>query len=180
MPNNPNAYAWLDTLSPPLPRMVAEARKLVGIHEKPGSVNDPTIMSWAKEAGGSLAMTYTADSIPWCGLFMTIVAKRAGKTPVAEPLWALNWGKFGEPAGQPALGDVLTFIREGGGHVGLYVAEDTKAYHVIGGNQSDQVCYISIAKERLKSARRPPYMAKPASVRPYIVASSGTISTNEQ
>lgn len=110
---------------------------------------------------------------------MSVVAKRAGKTPVAGPLWVLNWGKFGEPAGQPALGDVLTFMRERGGHVALYIAEDSKAYHVIGGNQSDQVCYTSIAKERLHAARRPLYMNKPPTVRPYIVASGGALSGNE-
>ena len=177
MPIDPKSYAWLDTLAPPLPRMVTEARKLVGIHEAPGSVNNPVILSWAKEVG--LDHEYTADSVAWCGLFMALIARRAGKTPPAGPLWALNWAKFGDPAGQPALGDVLTFIRPGGGHVALYIAEDDTTYHVIGGNQSDQVCYTRIEKERLHSARRPHYMSAPVCVRPYRVSAQGGISTNE-
>lgn len=178
MPIAKSKFAWLDSLSP-LPRMVVEARKLVGIVEKPGQSSNPIIMGWADELGGTVEDVYTADSVAWCGLFMAIVAKRAGKTPVTDPLWALNWGKFGELAGQPALGDVLTFIRPGGGHVALYIGEDQTAYHVLGGNQSDQVCYDRIDKTRLRAARRPAYMNKPATVKPYILAAEGTLSTNE-
>ena len=35
------------------------------------------------------------------------------------------------------LGDILTFKRNGGGHVGLYVGEDKDCYHVLGGNQGN-------------------------------------------
>ncbi len=185
MPIAISNYQWLDTLPLPLPRMLTEARKLLGTKELTGAANNPVIMQWADELGGSVESGYTADSVAWCGLFIAIVARRAGKTPVAAPLWALNWGKFGEPAGQPALGDVLTFMRplpNGGtaGHVALYVAEDQKAYHVIGGNQSDQVCFTRIAKERLRAVRRPPYMNMPASVRPYVVPETGTLSDSQQ
>ena len=178
-------YAWLDTLSGPLPRMVTEARALLGTKELSGAADNPAIMAWAKEIGGGVAKVFTADSVPWCGLFLAIVARRAGKTPVVDPLWALNWGKFGEPAGQPALGDVLTFMRplpNGGtaGHVALYIAEDKTAYHVLGGNQSDKVCFTRIVKERLRAARRPPYMSRPLSVRPYIVSETGPLSSGEQ
>ncbi|KQN27576.1 TIGR02594 family protein [Sphingomonas sp. Leaf38] len=178
MPITSKNYIWLDTVGT-LPRVVTEARKLVGVLEKPGAVNNPTILGWADELGGKVEDVFTADSIPWCGLFMAIVAKRAGKTPPVDPLWALNWGKFGEPAGQPALGDVLTFIRPGGGHVALYVGEDSDAYHVIGGNQSDQVCFDRFGKDRLKAARRTPYMNKPESVKPYVLAAKGGLSTKE-
>jgi hypothetical protein len=44
-----------------------------------------------------------------------------------------------------ALGDVLAFVRNGGGHVGLYVDEDASAYHVLGGNQSDRVSITRVA-----------------------------------
>jgi len=175
----PKEYRWLEDLSP-LPKMVQESLKLFGTVEAAGKANSPTIISWAKEVGGSVADVYKADEIPWCGLFIAVVAKRAGKTPVKDPLWALNWGKFGENAGQPALGDVLTFIRKGGGHVALYVGEDDTAYHVLGGNQSDCVCFTRIAKDRLKAARRPPYMNRPATVKPYILGSTGKLSENEQ
>ena len=178
MPIDPKKYAWLDALSP-LPKMIVEARKLLGTVEKPGAANNATIMSWADELGGSVERIYTADSVPACGLFMAIVAKRAGKTPPVDPLWALNWGKFGTSVGQPGLGDVLTFMREGGGHVALYIGEDTQAYHVLGGNQGDQVCFTRIEKTRLRVARRTPYMTMPGTVKPYILAAQGGLSTGE-
>ena len=178
MPIDPREYAWLDTLSP-LPRMIVEARKLVGTIETPGAANNARIIGWAHELGGSVEQTYTADSVPWCGLFMAIVAKRAGKTPPVDPLWALNWGKFGTGVGQPGLGDVLTFMREGGGHVALYIGEDAQAYHVLGGNQGDQVCFTRIEKARLRAARRTPYMTMPGTVKPYILAAQGGLSRGE-
>lgn len=177
-PINAKNYSWLDTLSP-LPRMIVEARKLLGTKELSGAPNNPVIMAWATECGTDVKKVYTADSVPWCGLFMAVVAKRAGKTPPTGPLWALNWGKFGEPAGHPGLGDVLTFIRPEGGHVALYIGEDQTTYHVLGGNQTDQVCFTRMDKTRLRAARRPLYMSMPTTVKPYIVEAKGGISTNE-
>ena len=72
----PSQYAWLTKLSP-LPRMIEEALKLYGTTEVSGSRNNPQILAWADEVG--LEAVYTADSIPWCGLFMAVVAKRACK-----------------------------------------------------------------------------------------------------
>lgn len=174
--NLPPQYRWLTCLGQ-LPRMVEEAIKLFGTIETPGTGNSSTIMAWAKETG--LTAIYTADSVPWCGLFVAVVAKRAEKPLVSSPLWALSWAKFGVEAGQPRLGDVLTFTRHGGGHVGLYIGEDQYAYHVLGGNQSDAVSFARIQKERLYRARRPAYNQAPATVRPYVLASTGAMSTNE-
>jgi uncharacterized protein (TIGR02594 family) len=117
----PAPYRWLNSLGQ-LPRMTEEALKLLGTIETPGAANNPAIMAWAAEVG--LARVYTADAIPWCGLFMAVVAHRAGKDLPSSPLWALSWAKFGTDAGQPRLGDVLTFVRDGGGHVAQYIGED--------------------------------------------------------
>jgi uncharacterized protein (TIGR02594 family) len=172
----PAGYRWLTTLGQ-LPRMVEEALKLYGTIETPGQGNNPTILAWAREVG--LERVYTADSIPWCGLFMAVVAQRAGKPLPTSPLWALSWAKFGVDGGQPQLGDVLTFVRPGGGHVMLYVGEDEIAYHGIGGNQHDCVCFTRVAKERLYRVRRPAYVNMPATAQPHILAASGALSTNE-
>lgn len=176
VPPLPAAYRWLLSVGA-VPRMVAEALKEVGCHEVAGPGNNPEILAWAAETG--LAAVYTADSIPWCGLFMSVVAKRAGKPLPSSPLWALSWSKFGIEAGQPRLGDVLTFTRNGGGHVALYVGEDRAAYHVLGGNQSDQVGFTRIAKERLYRARRPAYAVAPETARPFVLAADGELSRNE-
>ena len=83
MPALPAAYQWVTTLNP-LPRMVSEALALFGTVEAPGDAqNNPVIMRWAAEVSETLKHDYYADSVPWCGLFMAIVSKRAGKTPPA-------------------------------------------------------------------------------------------------
>lgn len=172
----PLAYQWLDRISPP--RIIAEARQLLGLREVPGPQNAPVIMAWAKDLG--LEHDYVADRIPWCGLFVAIVAKRSGWDPIAAPLWARNWGKWGDPSLHPGLGDVLVFQRPEGGHVGFYIGEDSTAYHVLGGNQGDAVSIIRVAKNRLLTARRPKWrIAQPASVRSYHLAATGGLSSNE-
>jgi uncharacterized protein (TIGR02594 family) len=173
----PSRYAWL--AREPGPKMIVEALKLFGTMEKPGAANNPTIVAWAKEVGGEVTDVFKADSIPWCGLFMAVVAKRAGKEPPQHPLWALSWSAFGAKSAAPALGDVLVFVRNGGGHVGLYVGEDASAFHVLGGNQSDRVCIARIAKARLYAARRPIYRVQPANVRPIRLEATGALSLNE-
>lgn len=172
----PAAYRWLTSIGT-LPRMVAAALEEFGTLETPGLADNSTIMAWAREVG--LQAVYTADSVPWCGLFMAMVARRAGKDLPSSPLWALSWSKFGMEAGQPRLGDVLTFTRNGGGHVGLYVGEDATAFHVLAGNQGDAVSITRIAKARLYRVRRPAYHQVPETVRPFILAGDGALSVNE-
>lgn len=181
--NLPLQYQWL--LREPGPKMLLQALGLYGTLEKAGTGDNPTILAWAKEVG--LEKTYSHDSIPWCGLFMAVVATRAGKEVVDTPLWALAWADFGEPVpvgpeGKPTpmLGDVLTYKREGGGHVNLYIGEDSDAYHGIGGNQSDMVNITRIHKSRLYRARRPIYsVGQPPNVRRVRLVASGTLSQNE-
>jgi uncharacterized protein (TIGR02594 family) len=173
----PSRYGWL--AREPGPKMIVEALKLYGTLETPGSANNPTIVAWAKEVDGEVADAYKADSIPWCGLFMAVVAKRADKEIPKHPLWALSWSAFGAKSPAAALGDVLVFVRNGGGHVGLYVGEDASAFHVLGGNQSDRACITRIAKNRLYAARRPLYRIQPANVRPVHLEATGALSLNE-
>lgn len=176
----PRQYQWLNKIGV-LPRMVSEGLKELGTVETPGSGNTPKIMAWAREV--NLEAHYSADSIPWCGLFVAVIAMRAGKTPPPGPLWALNWMKWGNDAGQPELGDVICFVRPGGGHVGIYICEDNATYHVLGGNQSDAVTITRIEKHRFKGARNLYKIGAPASARPYIIGAGlgvGVISSNEQ
>lgn len=171
------AYGWIDDLQP-LPKMVAEARKLFGTVEAQGPADNPVILGWAKDLG--LAKIYNQDEIPWCGLFVAIVAKRAGKALPGRPLWARNWAEFGKAADKAQLGDVLVFRRgQGSGHVGLYIGEDYGAYHVLGGNQSDGVTIARIAKDRCIAVRRPAYRNAPVTAKPVHLAATGNLSTKE-
>ena len=134
-------------------------------------------MEWAKETN---LKQYTNDEIPWCGLYMAVVMKRANRDVVKDPLWARNWANFGVAVKEPMLGDVLVFQRETGGHVGLYISESRTHYHVLGGNQGNAVSIVLIAKNRLIASRRPPYIKQPLNVRKIKLDSTGTIvSTNE-
>lgn len=166
--------------------MLVQALKLVGVKELDGKANNPIILAWAKEIGGDVAKVYKADEIPWCGLAHAVVALRAKEGFVKEPLWALSWSNFGEYVETPMLGDTLVFVRKTpdgkrAGHVGLYVGEDSGAFHVLGGNQSNQYGFTRIAKNRLYTARRPKGHATPSNVRRIILKPDGTvISNNEQ
>jgi uncharacterized protein (TIGR02594 family) len=173
-------YEWLANVGT-LPKTISEALKLHGVQEIVGKGSNKTIIGWRDElnAAGVAIAGYSDDDIPWCGLFAAIVVHRAGKRGVASPLWARNWAKFGTGVQEAGLGDVLVFVRNGGGHVGFYVAEDATAYHVLGGNQSNKVCVTRVEKARCIAIRRPVYNAKPDSVKPYRVASTGVLSRNE-
>jgi uncharacterized protein (TIGR02594 family) len=179
----PKQYQWLE--KEPGPKILLEGLRHYGCLECKGKDNNPDITGWAKEIGGNVADVYLNDEIPWCGLFMSICAKRAGYALPKDPLWALNWGTFGNKQSVAMLGDVLTFIRKTptgatAGHVAIYVGEDDTAYHTLGGNQSDCVCITRMAKNRLYAIRRSPFkVSQPANVRRIFLASSGKLSTNE-
>jgi uncharacterized protein (TIGR02594 family) len=163
------------------PKILVQANLLLGTKEIAGNIHSDIIMGWAKDLG--LEKIYTSDEIAWCGLFIAEVCKRAGVetnlTP-KESLWALNWSKFGTKQSVAMLGDILTFKRKSGGHVGIYVGEDDVCYHVLGGNQSNMVCVSRIEKSRVNSIRRTDWKVKqPINVRVINVEANGAISKNE-
>lgn len=177
----PPQYQYLNRLPDP-PRMITEALNLYGIRETPGPGDNPLILEWGKEVGPEVYAVYQHDATAWCGLFMAVVAKRAGKSLPQNVLWAKDWATFGRALGPldlPSLGDVLVFARDGGGHVTLYVGEDANYYHCLGGNQSDMVNITRIAKGRLYAVRRPIYKNQPGSVKPFMLDASGPISAGE-
>lgn len=170
------------------PTWLRAARKKLGTREAPGAANNPTIMSWAKRLGAKvLGIAYNADSVPWCGLFVAACLDEAGIDLAAEGLHRMRiavrasaWGTWGSNLARDRLapGAVLVFERPGGGHVGFYVGEDATAYHVLGGNQSDNVTIARIAKTRLVASRWP--KGVPVIGRPVRLAASGkALSSNE-
>lgn len=175
----PKKYEWLAKEG--APKMLVEALRHHGVLEYKGKNNNPDITKWADEIGGKVDDVYVADSIPWCGLFLAIVAKRSGKQLPKDPLWALNWASFGTFVKEPELGDILVFTRKTSagklaGHVAIYVGEDAEAYHILGGNQNDAVTISRMPKSRLYVARRPIYsIAKPANVRKIQLSSKGEL-----
>ena len=186
----PKQYRWLE--AEPGPRMIKEALKEFGTLEAPGDANNLRILGWQHElqsAGFARGYggIYKADAIPWCGLFIAVVAHRANleKRPERNPpelyLSALQWARWGTEAkkNKPCLGDVLVFRRKGGGHVGLCVGHDDVGLHVLGGNQQDRACITRIARSRLHAVRRPAYRLEPSNIRPVLITASGPLSANE-
>lgn len=148
----------------------------LGLRETPGSNNNKEIMRWATMLD---LKDYTADSIPWCGLFVAYIMAQNGFQIVNNPLWAQNWNKLGVKLSEPAFGCIMVFNRDGGGHVGFYVSEDEYNYHILGGNQSDMVSITKIAKSRCIGYRWPseaPNLLRKGRVRATL---AGTISKNE-
>ena len=169
-------YDWLKLETSP--RILVQAVKQLGVKEIVGKEHNPVILGWAKEL--KLASVYNSDEIPWCGLYIAYCCKMAGLDVIEKPLWALSWSNWGTAVIEPMLGDVLTFKRNGGGHVGIYVGEDNTHFHVLGGNQNNSVSVSRIAKNRLNQARRTAWkVAQPANVRKVMLDAKGTISKNE-
>lgn len=179
----PAQYQYL--LDEPSPRILIQALKEYGTLEAPGTEDNPKIMGWAQEIGRPVSLNYQHDSTPWCGLFMAVCAKRAGLDMPPAPLWALSWSRWGDDFKGPImLGDVLTFKRAGGGgHVALYVGEDKTHYHILGGNQKDQVCIVRKPKGQeggLYAARRTRWRtSQPPNIRRVFLANSGIIAGSE-
>ncbi len=162
--------------------LLAQALNLYGVREFDGSDNNPIILDWAKEVNQTISQWYKSDESAWCALFMSVCAKRAGYQPPEgfDAIRAKSFAKWGDPiTGEPVLGDVLVFVRTGGGHVGVYVGEDKTTYHVLGGNQGNSVSIARIPKDRLFAARRPPMNSCARCQKRIWRTAKGAISVNE-
>jgi uncharacterized protein (TIGR02594 family) len=159
------------------PLWLAFARTQIGVKEVAGPGNSPTIMGWAKKVGTKfLGIVYGADSTAWCGLFVSRCMVEVGINPPAIAVRASAWDNWGVTC-KPTVGCVLRFSRSGGGHVGFYIGEDETCYHVLGGNQSDQVNITRIEKSRMVESRWP--KDHRVSTQPLKMTGSGAVSKNE-
>lgn len=149
--------AKADTAIPLHMPWLIEAARHVGLKEGVGKANNnKIIMDWAD----GLDVTFPNDETPWCGLY---VGHCVGSALPDDPLpngllGARKWLNYGMTC-TPQLGSVLVFWRESiedwRGHVGFYWAEDKDNFHVLGGNQSNKVSIMRVAKNRLLGARWP-------------------------
>ena len=100
------------------------ARSYLGLSEIGATNKHPTIDAWAKSLSGKWLIGQ-----PWCGTFCAQVFKEAGlsaKVP-KDFFRAKEWEKAGTKLDKPAYGCIVTFTRDGGGHVGFVVGK-TKTY----------------------------------------------------
>lgn len=136
-------------------RWTEELLAVYGLHE----VRDTTrLRAWLKSDGSTLG---NPAELPWCGDAMETAIKRAlPEEPLsgdlkANPYWARNWLGFGVTC-QPVSDAIAVFARaNGAGHVGVIVGQDSRSWHILGGNQGDSINVTAIDKRRLLGCRWP-------------------------
>ena len=160
---------------PGLPSLpwVDEMRSVYGWHEVRDNAR---LRAWLKSDGATLG---NPAGLPWCGDAVETAIIRAlpdepfGGDLKANPYWARNWLQFGVTC-QPIYGAVAVFERGSGGHVGFVVGQDSRSWHILGGNQGDAINVTGIDKRRLLGTRWPrtvPQHSIPAPVRATIAQS---------
>lgn len=151
------------------------ARESIGLKEVAGPKHNTKIQAWLAK----LSAWWKDDETPWCGTFVAHCLREAG-LPVPQHWYrALAWKDYGSNLRPTHVceGAILVFAREGGGHVGFYVGEDRFYYRVLGGNQSNAVNVMRIAKNRCVAIRWPKDV--PVTGGPIHVASNAPVSSNE-
>lgn len=156
------------------PRWYAEAQTCIGLREIKGAQHAPAILKmWT-----AIRAPFTDDETPWCAAFVGACLEKSGIRSTRSPRARsyLNWGV---PLDKPSLGAVLVFSRGGAGHVGFYAGEDSGAYHVLGGNQGDEVNVTRLTKDRLLGIRWPAGEGLPKTGPKIVVGKKLPTSTNE-
>lgn len=152
------------------------ARKYIGTREIKGPKHSSVITGWLVK----LRAWWRDDETAWCGVAVAAWMQEAGLPLPTHWYRAKAWSDYGSNIRPERIapGAILVFERSGGGHVGLYVGEDSLYYHVLGGNQNNAVNIARIAKSRCIATRWP--KGEPVIGKPVKLASDGTpITTNE-
>lgn len=150
-------------------KWIATAKTLVGIHEVKDKV---TIQGWAKKMGpkwyADQADPTKSDGFgPWCGLFTAWAVFSAGIKLPENYFRASSWESWGQKLTAPAEGCIVTFTRQGGGHVGfvLGLAADGSLI-VLGGNQGNRVSIERFPMSKATAFRWPAGVAVPTGTIP--------------
>lgn len=157
---------------------IVEAKEVFGLHE---TRDNAKLRAWLRSDGKTLG---DPKALPWCGDYAeTVIKNSLPSEPFpgdlgTNPYWARNWLLFGKEV-KPCYGAIGVFSRDTGGHVGFLVGEDATDWYVLGGNQSDSVNIVRIAKNRLLGARWPSTFTGKAKPLPKMTAGSIPKSTNE-
>lgn len=164
---------------------VAVARSYIGMKEIKGVKHEPKILALIVKAFKATGQKswINDDETPWCGSFIGGVMAEAGlgsKIP-KEFYRAKAWESAGTKLTKPAYGCIVTFTRDGGGHVGIVVGKTASGnLKVLGGNQSDAVNIADFAPSRVTSYRWVSTGTVPNEHRYDLpVLPAGRISTNE-
>lgn len=131
---------------------IVEAKKHIGKKEVLGSGNNPWILAlWKAIKNGGIK----EDAVPWCAAFVGGVLEASGirSTRSGAARSYLGWGV---ELAIPIYGCVVVFSRNGGGHVGFVMGQDSAGnLLVLGGNQGDAVNVRSFPRSRVVGYRWP-------------------------
>ncbi|WLR91016.1 TIGR02594 family protein [Shinella zoogloeoides] len=164
----PTGLAWID-----------KAAGYIGEQEIKGGKHNPLIIDWWKAIGASW---FKDDETPWCGAFVGGVLAEVGIKPLpgGKGASARAWNEFGVKLLKPAVGCIVIFSRNGGGHVGFVVGKDQKGnLMVLGGNQADGVNIKPFATSRVLGYRWPSVFPAESRFNLPVITSDGRLSTNE-
>ena len=137
-------------VAPPWLRIAMEE---IGQAEIAGPVHNPRII----EYHALTTLKATNDETPWCSSFVNWCIYHAGMTPTRSAA-ARSWLKWGVKLDSPRPGCIAVFRRgksPTAGHVAFYVGHDDWFVRVLGGNQSDKVCYARYPSMELLGYRWP-------------------------
>lgn len=129
------------------------ARGYLGTREIPGARTAPIIERWLIR----LRAWWQDDETPWCGVACAAFMQEGG-IGILPTHWyrAKNWLNWGEELAGPALGAVVVFGREGGGHVAIVSGRSTDGRLMcIGGNQGNAVSEAPFDWSRVLGYRWP-------------------------
>lgn len=156
------------------PRWLVFARRYSGLREIKGKGHAPEILAIWKAA----SLPYQDDETPWCAGFVGFVLESTGIRSTRSA-WARSYEGWGVKLAKPVVGCVVTFKRDGGGHVGFVTGRDQAGnVMVLGGNQADAVNIKPFSTARVTGYFWPKGEPLPDGTIP-TVASDGKVSTNE-
>ncbi len=127
------------------PFQIKEAKRFHGMHE----VNSNTYLK--------SVLGFDPATTAWCAGFVNMIEKRCGRSGTGK-LNARSYLNYGTPVSKPQLGDIVIFKRGNSsweGHVGYYMSQDENGILVLGGNQSNKVCYKYYPVASVLGYRRP-------------------------
>ena len=151
-----------------------KAKTYLGLSEVPGKAHNSKILEWWK----AIRAAFTDDETPWCAAFVGGCLEAVGITSSRFES-ARSYETWGSPLSAPVYGCIVTFTRDGGGHVGFVVGRDGAGnLMVLGGNQGDAVNVKAFPRSRATAYRWP--MGVPADVgAPLPLLASAELSINE-
>jgi len=137
----------VDTGLMPIWFKIAEAE--IGVKEIRGGEH-PRIIEYHM----STSLKSKEDEIPWCSSFVCWCLEQNG-IKSTRSAWARSYLKWGIKLDKPKPGCIVVFQRGNAGHVAFFVSDDETGTLVLGGNQSDSVCFSEYNKKDVLGYRWP-------------------------